>query len=168
MYDTSMLDPATLALLDDALIRMRRLWSGPTSRPVDEDSWPGVELSTILVADALHRVAAGRPGGEVTVADIAARLDVAHSTASRLVDRAVRAGAVLRRRSTRDGRRAALGLTASGQQLVTEARAHRRQLLQGVLRGWPARDVTALAQLLDRLAEAVQAQAPHTSQGGEP
>ncbi|MFK5645239.1 MarR family winged helix-turn-helix transcriptional regulator [Ornithinimicrobium sp. LYQ121] len=155
-----MLEPADLPRLDDAVIRLRRLWSGPTSRHVDELRWPGVELSTILVADTLHRLGSEEgspePEDEVSVAAVAARLDVAPSTASRLVDRAVRSGAVDRRPSAHDARRTALALTTTGQQMVSEARSHRHRFLGSVLADWPAHDVSALADLLSRLADAVQ------------
>lgn len=161
LYHADMTDPdAPLAQLDDALIRLRRMWSSPAARPVDQDRWPGVELSTVLVADALHRVRGEEPGREVTVASVAGRLGVAQSTASRLVDRAVSAGIACRTASSEDARRTVLALTDRGEQLVSEAEAHRHQILGQTLQQWPAQDVALLAGLLGRFAEAVHTPTP--------
>lgn len=159
-------------LLDDALIRLRRLWSGAVPRrSVMADRVPPVEMSTVLVVNAIHRLQAVRPGGEVaeatevTVADVAGHLDVASSTASRLVDRAVTATMVTRRASATDTRRVALSLTARGQELLAAAGEFRLSYLEQVLDGWTAADVDAFAMLLDRFAAAVHLRPPTTAGG---
>lgn len=149
-----------LAQLDDALIRLRRLWSGSAARPADPERWPDVELSTVLVADAVRRLRGEAPDREATVASVAARLEVAQSTASRLVDRAVGAGIVRRTASAEDARRTVLALTRRGDQLASEAEAHRQEVLGRALHLWSARDVALLARLLGRFAEDVHAPSP--------
>lgn len=121
--------------IDDALVRMRRLWSSAPR---------GVDMSSVLVVEACARSA-----GPASVGDVARFADVEHSTASRLVERAVRAGYVEREA---DGRRAALHLTAGGRALRERAVAFRTAWLTDVLDDWPEADVTAFARLLGRFA----------------
>jgi len=56
-------------LVDDALIRLRRLWTGmaPSAATTSDRSTP-VEMSTVLVVDAIHRLQVTQPQAEVTVA----------------------------------------------------------------------------------------------------
>ena len=153
------------ATLDEALIRMRRLWGGSTTAgELRRDAGGGVELSTVLVADAVAR---GRSAaGSVGVGDVGTLLDVAPSTASRLVDRAVTAGMV-RREPAADARRCTLTLTAEGRDLVRRATAYRTSHLRDVLSDWTPSDVDALAALLSRFAHTVR-RPSHTVPGGTP
>ena len=157
-----MSDNESHLLVDDALIRLRRLWSGTAPRAASADHATPVELSTVLVVDAIHRLQAGQPEAEVTVAGIARRLDVAASTASRIVDRAVTASMVTRGTSAVDPRRVALSLTPKGQELVIEAGSFRRSYVAQVLAGWTAAEVETFAGLLDRFATAVHQHPPTT------
>ncbi|MGV8910921.1 MAG: MarR family winged helix-turn-helix transcriptional regulator [Propionicimonas sp.] len=148
-------------LVDDALIRLRRLWTGTAQRPATSARRkPTVEMSTVLVVDAIHRLQVMALDGEVTVAAIADRLDVAASTASRIVDRAVTASMVARGASSVDPRRVALTLTPRGQKLLAEAGAFRRSFVAGVLDGWTEAEADAFAELLDRFATAVHRDPP--------
>ncbi|MGB8385132.1 MAG: MarR family winged helix-turn-helix transcriptional regulator [Dermatophilaceae bacterium] len=148
------LDPAELARLDVCLMRLRRMWSGPRVRSsVRVGVGQQVELSTVLVVDAVCRDA---PPGGVSVVQVAESLDVAPSTASRLVDRAVAAGMVQRRPKGTDARRAVLTPTAAGRALQRKALRFRTGYLADVLRDWSAADVAGLADLLDRFAQAVE------------
>ncbi len=108
-----------------------------------------MQISTVLVVDAVAR----RDGvGESSIADVAQGLDVAHSTASRLVARAETAGMLHRRRSTADPRRTVLSLTADGWSLQREAVAFRTARLESLLVDWSAVDVTTFTRLLERFA----------------
>jgi DNA-binding MarR family transcriptional regulator len=137
---------------DDALVRLRRLWSATHTRPMAADN-PPVEMSSVLVVEACAR-AADR-GHEATVGEVAEFADVEHSTATRLVDRAVRAGLVARARSPRDARRTVVRLTAAGRDLQREASAFRLSWLGGVLAGWAPEEVATFATLLSRFADQV-------------
>lgn len=140
-----------LARIDEALIRLRRLWTGhETPAALARDSGGGLEMSTVLVADAIDRERG--TGTEVTVADVADRLDVAHSTASRLIDRAEAAGVVTRSRSSVDQRRVTLHLTADGDLLVARSFEFRTQYLTSLVADWSDADVACFARLLDRFA----------------
>lgn len=153
------------ATLDEALIRLRRLFGGSTTAAeLRRDAGSGVELSTVLVADAVDR--GSRATGSVGVGDVGTLLDVAPSTASRLVDRAVAAGMV-RRGPAVDGRRCTLTLTPDGRDLVRRATAYRTDHLREVLADWAAADVDTLAALLSRFASTVRRPSP-TVPGGTP
>lgn len=156
-------DPA-LTDLDSALIALRRLWSAPPRFP-DPELGP-VEMSTIWIVDALARL---DHIPEVTVADVAAAIDVAHSTASRLIDRAETAGCVSRQRSDRDTRRTVVSATPAGRALAGAARTARTHYLSAVTADWSPEQRRTLAELLSRLALAVHANPPHPDpDGGTP
>jgi DNA-binding MarR family transcriptional regulator len=135
-----------LARVDQAMLRLRRMWDAP--RGIAHEGGV-VEGSTLLVCLAVADTAAA-----VGVAEVADALGVAPSTASRLVARAAEAGMVTREVSTTDPRRAALELTATGTRLVEASRRYRAARLARLLVDWPPRDVAALADLLTRFADA--------------
>jgi len=145
-----------LARVDRALLRLRRMWDAPAGI---EHEGAVVEGSTLLVCLAVEE-ALGGGVPEVGVVEVAAALGVTHSTASRLVSRAAAAGMVERRTSPTDPRRAALTATPAGHRLVAAARAFRTGRLAALLAGWPPGDVTALADLMTRFAEAATAPPP--------
>ena len=149
-----------LDVLDDALLRLRRLWSPSRQRLVDEGGVV-VEMSSLLVVEACARGAAA--GREVSVADVAFLADVAPSTASRLVDRAARAGMVDRGTSRVDPRRSALSLTERGATLRARAYTARTTWLAGQVHDWSTRDVDRLARLLARFADSLEPDSdPHS------
>ena len=136
--------------LDDAFLRLRRLWSASRQRIIQTDG-RYVEMSTLLVVEACARGATQHQ--PVSVADVAVFADVAPSTASRLVDRAVTAGFVHRTRPSAGSRPSALELTAAGVSLHQISLAARLQWLQRQLDGWPAGAVADLAYLLTQFAD---------------
>ena len=142
-----------LDVLDDALLRLRRLWSPSRQRLVDEDGVV-VEMSSVLVVEACARGADARR--EVSVADVALLADVAPSTASRLVDRAANAGLVNRGTSLVDPRRTALSLTERGTALQTSAYTLRTTWLAGQFHDWTSQDVDQLGRLLARFADSLE------------
>jgi DNA-binding MarR family transcriptional regulator len=154
-------DPV-LADLDAALIGLRRLWAAPPR--LADPTLGQVEMSTIWIVDALDRLV---DRAEVSVADLATAIDVAHSTASRLVDRAEAAGAVTRHPSATDSRRTAVALTPIGRTLATVARQARTSYLHRVTSDWNDEQRATLADLLTRLAAAVHHTPPHPP-GGTP
>lgn len=156
MYGTHV--DADLSVLDDALIRMRRLWSASRTRFV-EDGATAAEMSSLLVVEACARGAT--QGCEVTVGDVAQLADVAPSTASRLVDRAETAGLLHRTESSINARRTALELTSAGAALRERAVTARTTWLAGHLRDWDPTDVQRLGVLLSRFADGLAT--PHDS-----
>ena len=148
MYSTHV--DADLSVLDDALIRLRRLWSASRTRFVD-DGATAVEMSSLLVVEACARGTAQER--EVTVGDVAHLADVTASTASRLVDRAEAAGLLHRRRSALSARRTALELTPAGAALRERAVAARTRWLADQVRDWDPTEVERLGMLLSRFAD---------------
>lgn len=146
-----------LARLDRALLRLRRMWDAPAGIAHEGRT---VEGSTLLVCLAVAEGPAGPPGAESGVVEVAEGLGVTHSTASRLVSRAVEAGMVVRSGSAVDPRRVALRLSAEGERLVTASRRFRAGRLGAALAGWPPGDVGALADLLTRFADDVARPGP--------
>lgn len=147
------MDPQELRVLDDAMMRLRRVWAPPPGSekatvPVQEHST--VELSTVLVVEACVR--AGATGVEATVADVAAFAAVAPSTGSRFVRRAADAGMVERSPARRDARRTEVRLTEAGWALHARARRVRLQRLASVFADWEDPEVATFAALLSRFA----------------
>ncbi|HEX6887158.1 MAG TPA: MarR family winged helix-turn-helix transcriptional regulator [Candidatus Nanopelagicales bacterium] len=123
-----------------------------------------VELSTVWIVDALTRAeAAGRPS--MTVRDLAEALDVAHSTASRLLDRAEATGTVKRGRSPADARSVACSLTPLGRDLAAESAAFRTDYLAHLTADWTADERASFGRLLTRFAEAARARPPDPDPG---
>lgn len=154
MYGTHMRsqpDPGIDAI-DDALLRLRRLWAASRHRIV-HDGEDAVELSSLLVVEACARRAA--VSLEANVSDVADLADVTPSTASRLVDAAERAGLLRRRPSAHSARRTALDLTPSGTALRERAVAARTEWLAEQLADWSPSDVRQFGDLLRRFADRI-------------
>lgn len=152
-----------LQAIDDALVRLRRLWS-PSQQSTVDDEGRRIEMSSLLVVEAC-----ARGGAPVSVGDVAAFAGVAHSTASRLVDRAERAGLVRRDRSPVDTRRTTVELTADGTAVRERAVLFRLRWLDAVVGGWSEAEVAALAGLLGRFADSVAVHGdPGTAAGARP
>lgn len=151
MYDTYMRDGEDLKRMDMALLALRRFADAPASRggsPLAHGS-ERVEVSTMLVVDAVARRGTG---DDCSIGRVAEELRVAHSTASRLIERAVRAGMVHRTRSSTDPRRTVLALSAAGEQLQRDAIAFRTGRLEELLADWTDLEVTTFTRLLERFA----------------
>lgn len=136
------------ARLDRALLDLRRFLAAPR---VVADRGAPVELSTVLVLDAV--LAAGESGA--LVRDVADRLDVAPSTASRLVDRAVLAGAVVKVPGE-NARQVRVEATVDGRALAARAVEHRQDQLSQVLAGWTVEERAVLVDSLEHLARSVR------------
>lgn len=143
------LDVGVLVRLDAALLDLRR-FTEPKDRPafVSAEDGRRVEMSTVLVVHAVASSSRGR----CDIGGVAAVLHVAHSTASRLVDRASAAGMVTRDRDVDDPRRTVLALTEAGEGLNAESVRFRTRHLHAVLAQWSAKDVSTLTTLLERFA----------------
>jgi DNA-binding MarR family transcriptional regulator len=142
-----------LEVVDAALVRLRRLWSASSHHEVIDDAGTPVEMSSVLVVEACARH--HQAGQEATIGDIASFAGVERSTASRLVDRAVRSGLVTRTAAAHDARSTTLVLTPSGRALRRRATEFRLTWLEECLRDWDTDDVVRFGDLLRRFAEAV-------------
>lgn len=159
--DPNETEPAVTSV-DESLVRLRRLWSPGRSSTVDDRGGP-VEMSSLLVVEAVARHCESGAQQAAGVRDVAAFCDVEPSTASRLVDRAVRAGLVDRAPSRADSRRAALTVTPEGAAMRERAARARTGWLAQVLSGWKPEEVIAFAGALARFASDVEKDPPHRS-----
>lgn len=144
------------AAIDAALFRLRRVWARPLRpRTVGE---PGrfIQMSTVMVIGAVHRLAMECP--EVTVGAVAEYMDVDPSTASRLVNDAIAAGFVGRETSRVDARRVRLVLTERGRRVRDAVARHRRARIDRLISDWDPAERETFARLLTRFAEASAAQ----------
>ncbi|MFC7876203.1 MarR family winged helix-turn-helix transcriptional regulator [Isoptericola sp. NPDC057391] len=96
----------------------------------------------------------GLPAQGESVRDVATRLDVAHSTASRFVSRAERAGVVTRTTAPHDTRQTLVVPSPSGRELARRAEAFRLDRLAAIVDAWDEEDVRVLAEGLRRFAAA--------------
>jgi DNA-binding MarR family transcriptional regulator len=92
--------------------------------------------------------------GPQRMVDLAAALDVAPSTAGRMCDRLVRKGLVRRHRARADRRAVLVSVTAAGRQVVDQATARRRALIEDILAKLPADAQRAVAGALAVFADA--------------
>ena len=92
--------------------------------------------------------------GPHRMADLAAALHVAPSTAGRMCERLGRKGLIRRHRLRADRRTVNVSITEAGRQVVDEATARRRALLAGILAKLSARQQSAVAVALRAFAAA--------------
>lgn len=149
LYHTSM-DRSAVKIVDEALIRMRRLWAPVTSGRPAPGSEPRIDLSTVLVVDSVSRLGEGPSVGQ-----LADHLGVAQTTASRLADRAASSGFVAKKPSETDARRLDLSLTEAGRELLQRSLEFRYEYVAYLLEGWSSADISKFAHLLERFAGAV-------------
>ncbi|WP_061963308.1 MarR family winged helix-turn-helix transcriptional regulator [Demequina aurantiaca] len=150
--DASGVTSPDLAALDAALLQLRRFAAPPAAHAVRGTEGP-VETSTILVVDATARLAeANEPA---TVGAVAREIAVTHSTASRLVGRAVDAGMIVRERSHRDARAVSLAVTPAGVELQLRSQEFRLARLRDLLGDWEDDATRQLIESIGALAEAV-------------
>jgi DNA-binding MarR family transcriptional regulator len=112
-----------------------------------------LDVSKIFACDAVADLRAA--GGTVTVKDVAAALDLEHSTVSRLLGEMEDDGLVTRAADTADRRRTTVELTDLGRAVVADATTMTRFFMRLMLSDWPVEDVESLTRLLGRLADTV-------------
>jgi DNA-binding MarR family transcriptional regulator len=92
--------------------------------------------------------------GPRTVSLLAAALDVAAPTATRMCDRLVRKGLVVRRGNARDRRQVVLALSAAGRELLDSVTDRRREELAKQLERLPAQRRASLVEAFRLFAAA--------------
>jgi DNA-binding MarR family transcriptional regulator len=93
-----------------------------------------IEAATPPVTETQHRVLVVLSGaGDLAVTELADRLGVNQSNASRVVDRLQRLSLVLRRRASGDARVVEVAITEQGRRLVEAVMERRRQEVAEVL-----------------------------------
>ena len=103
--------------------------------------------------------------GPVRVSDVAQRLNVALSVASRQVTALERAGYVERDTAPEDGRAHRGSATDAGRAVLEES--HRRMVhaFGRALEGWSAKEITALSESLEQLREDVHRDVTDSAKG---
>jgi DNA-binding MarR family transcriptional regulator len=144
--DTAGRHPADPAAVDAVLTASRSLIAVAT-----RSLGAAAEETTIAQYRALVVLASRGPRRMV---DLAAALDVAPSTAGRMCDRLVRKGFIRRHRARADRRAVLVSVTAAGRQVVDQATARRRALIEDILRRLPAPRQQAVAEALAAFADA--------------
>jgi DNA-binding MarR family transcriptional regulator len=136
--------------VDEHLARLRQVQSRPDYR---QRLLAGVEgvtgVGTLRVLRAIER--AESRGRSPSIRDIAADLEIEHSTASRAVNETTRLGLIAREPCDDDQRRARLTLTDAGRSAANRATGNRRRIVEDALAGWTASEVDQLDHLLGRL-----------------
>jgi len=112
-----------------------------------------LDVAKIFACDAVAELAAAH--AVVTVKDVAAMLDLEHSTVSRLLGEMADDGLVTRGSDTVDRRRTTIALTDLGRAVVADATTMTRFFTRLMLSDWPREDVEDLTRLMGRLAETV-------------
>jgi DNA-binding MarR family transcriptional regulator len=102
---------------------------------------------------ALHVVHMVAEHGPLRLTALAERALLDASTVSRHVSALQAAGHLTRTDDPDDRRASRITVTESGHALLRDALAARGRVLDAALAGWPPEDRTALATLLQRLAE---------------
>jgi len=92
--------------------------------------------------------------GPQRMVDLAAALDVTPSTAGRMIDRLVRKKLARRHRARTDRRSVVVSVTAAGRQVVDEATARRRVLIEEILVRLPSGQQQAIASAFEAFAAA--------------
>ena len=137
----------------DAVVRASRALVGITVRALasvsDEVTLP--QLRTLVVLSLQ---------GPQTVSALAERLDVHASTMTRMCNRLVARGLVVRKPSAVDRREVVIELTAPGQGLVDEVMDKRRREIDSVVRRMSPDDRQRIVNALELFSHAVDDSAP--------
>lgn len=144
-----------LTRIDLALMGMRHLWSPTTSGRTARGMPSTVDLSSVLVVQAV-----GEADSALTIAEVAERLGVAAATASRLCDRAVASGYLNKEPDPDNARRRALSLTPRGAEVHQESLAFRHDYLRQLTADWTSSEVEDFELLLTKFGNAVGAHPP--------
>ncbi len=143
--------------LDRGFRRLRRTMMKPPQAviPIPSLGRP-VDIAKVFACDAVAELT--EAGGSVTVKDVAAALELEHSTVSRLLGEAEADGLLVRGEDPVDRRRTTVSLTYLGCQVVADSKAMRRFLTRKVLAGWDRGDVETLTRLVTRLTDSIGGQ----------
>jgi DNA-binding MarR family transcriptional regulator len=101
--------------------------------------------------------------GEIRASDLASRLFVTKTSISRYVNGMLDEGLLIQRPDPSDGRATLLSVSASGQREFLEREARRSAWLQEICQDWPAKDVTELTTLLQRVNDGIQQILTHST-----
>ncbi len=150
----SQLSDSLVDTIDRSFRRLRKSLIKPPSGmvPVPCLGHP-LEFAKIAACDAIDELA--ETAESVSVKDVAAVLDLEHSTVSRLLSEIEEDGLLVRGEHPQDRRRTTVELTDLGRAVVSDATAMTRFFTRALLSEWPQDDVESLSRLIGKLAETV-------------
>ncbi|MFD0690508.1 MarR family winged helix-turn-helix transcriptional regulator [Actinomadura fibrosa] len=139
-----------LVAVERSMVKLRRGMSRQRlgKAAIREHNLP-VDLQVLHVVDVVDE-GPDRPGQEMSVGLVAARLGVDASRGSRIVAEAVKSGYVRRVASQEDGRRIHLELTDEGRAAVEATRRTRQEHFARAMDGWTDAERAEFARLLAR------------------
>ncbi len=150
------LPDALIDSLDRAFRRLRKSMVKPPGGQVPVPSLGRqLDMAKIFACDAIAELS--ESSRSVSVKDVAAGLDLEHSTVSRLLGEIEDDGLLVRGTDPADRRRTTVALTDLGRAVVSDATAMSRFFTRILLEEWDRADVEQLTGLMTRLAETVQA-----------
>ncbi len=155
-------DPETLQRLDRALLRMRRSVVRPeivaVPIPALDHSVDLAKVMACLAVSDLHALAEPHP--TVTVKDVAAALELDHSTASRLLVDMQAEGLIERSSDPADRRRTVVDLTPTGEAVVRESSSIRTWAIDMMLAEWSEADLAEFTRLVERFGATIESRMP--------
>lgn len=152
-YYEGMASEETVDRIDRTLMRIRRL----AIKPVQGDlptvaGQPHISGAKLLACTLLADIPQHR-NGAISVKDVAAFLDLEHSTASRLMTELEADGLIERGADPEDRRRTTIALTPAGLSLIDGASEVRRWIMMRVLEGWDEAELGRLVHDLERVID---------------
>ncbi|GAA1815558.1 MarR family transcriptional regulator [Actinomadura chokoriensis] len=136
--------------VERSMVRLRRGMSRQRlGKAAIRDHNLPVDVQVLHVVDVVDE-GPDRPGEEMSVGLVAARLGVDASRGSRIVAEAVKSGYVRRVASQEDGRRIHLELTDAGRRVVEATRRTRQEHFAKAMGDWTPAERAEFARLLAR------------------
>ena len=136
--------------VERSMVRLRRGMSRQRlGKAAIRDHNLPVDVQVLHVVDVVDE-GPDRPGEEMSVGLVAARLGVDASRGSRIVAEAVKSGYVRRVASQEDGRRIHLELTDAGRRVVEATRRTRQEHFAKAMADWTDEERAEFARLLAR------------------
>lgn len=136
--------------VERSMVRLRRGMSRQRlGKAAIRDHNLPVDVQVLHVVDVVDE-GPDRPGEEMSVGLVAARLGVDASRGSRIVAEAVKSGYVRRVASQEDGRRIHLELTDAGRRVVEATRRTRQEHFAKAMADWTPAERAEFARLLAR------------------
>jgi DNA-binding MarR family transcriptional regulator len=154
-----------LEAIRGSLVELRRLfqrhdvaelWAAALERSRGTGRTTALDYGELRLLDAVRL---SDPGG-ATVGDVARRLGIDPSRASRQVARAVGKKLLVRSAEQADGRKVVLRVTASGARLQEQGRELTRARIALALDGWTAADRSSFTALFTRFASSLAGEPP--------
>jgi DNA-binding MarR family transcriptional regulator len=144
-----------LALVDRAMVRIRRSQSRRSiGKLMQQKLGSSINLADIAVVDALQELAdAGEE--QPTIGNMAEKLGIEPSRASRMTTGALRAGLVKRIASQADGRRSHLAITPKGLKALETIQKFRIMVFSQLMSEWSDRNCEQFAELLIRFTDSL-------------